>query len=155
LSDKYEVESRDGRYWVTAGDGLHAATFYGTTAFQDARNYAAELNSRVPKIELPSELGLYQSIEHEDIVRLHGDGSWQWIDGGDLDAETALAYAPFTRLYTESEVRELRAQAVESVPSDWSDEFKSRLTRGVDGAPPLGKFCDQRAAEIRAEAPHE
>jgi hypothetical protein len=153
MNDKYRaVYDAVAGFWVVSqGDNYRDnARFYGPTAEQDARNYAAELNSRVPKIELPTEPGLYlvnfdgdsSNIEVFDVVYPSGEGLR--LFGGELRYDPYEGDT-FTRLYTESEVRELRAAAVESVPGEWAADYSDL------GAPDLREWCSERAAEIRAE----
>jgi hypothetical protein len=114
MSDKYQVVEDSPKRWDVYSPNNWTATFYGTTAEQDARAYAAYLNSREPKIELPTEQGWYLDDER-DALELREGGQWymnrQPFSVDIFDSRSM----PLTRLYSESEVRELRAAAVESV----------------------------------------
>jgi hypothetical protein len=117
MSDEYTaVYDAVAGFWVVSqGDNYRDnARFYGDTAEQDASAYAAELNSREPKIELPTEPGWYLD-DARDALELREGGQW-YMNRQPFSVDIFdLRSMPFTRLYTESEVREARAQAVESM----------------------------------------
>jgi hypothetical protein len=141
MIDKYTV-NEVANSWEVVGGKKCIVSFWkdGTPdREQDARNYAAELNSREPKIELPTGPGWYLDKDG-DICSLDRHGNWWGQYGAPHPRPEELA--PFTRLYSESEVRELRAQAVESVGS-----FAHQHNTGLS----LGWLFLNRAAEIRGE----